>query len=75
MMYLGGNSLWLLGLHEREKKEGWGPHNFGIRMGPCGFGQNQDHAALGCSLLPHGLGSRRDLAGKERGERTLAGGP
>ena len=34
-----------------------------------------DHAAVGCSLLPHGLGSRRDLAGKESGERTLAGGP
>ena len=33
-----------------------------------------DHAALGCSLLPHGLGSRRDLAGKKRGEKTLAGG-
>ena len=34
-----------------------------------------DHAALGCSLLPHSLGSRRDLAGKKRGERTLAGEP
>ena len=31
--------------------------------------------ALGCSLLPHGLGSRRDFAWKKRGERTLAGGP
>ena len=30
---------------------------------------------LVCSLLPHGLGSRRDLAGKKRGEKTLAGGP
>ena len=26
-----------------------------------------DQAALGCSLLPCGLGSRTDLAGKERG--------
>ena len=33
-----------------------------------------DHAALGCSLLPRGLGSRRDFAWKKRGERTLAGG-
>ena len=35
-------------------------------LGPCGFG-----------VLPfaHGLGRRRDFAGKERGERTLAGGP
>ena len=31
--------------------------------------------ALGYSLLPHGLGSRRDFAWKKRGERTLAGGP
>ena len=43
--------------------------------GPWGFGESWDLAALGCSLLPHGLGSRRDLAGKKRGERTLAGGP
>ena len=35
----------------------------------------QDHAALGCSLLPYGLGSRRDFAWKKRAERTLAGGP
>ena len=34
-----------------------------------------DHMALGCSLLPHGSGSRRDLAGKKKGKRTLAGGP
>ena len=34
-----------------------------------------DHVTLGCSLLPCGLGSRRDLAGKERGESTLADGP
>ena len=33
------------------------------------------HEVLGCSLLSRGLGSRRHLAGKERGERTLAGGP
>ena len=30
--------------------------------------------ALGCSLLPRGLGSRRDFAWKKRGERTHAGG-
>ena len=35
----------------------------------------EDHAALGCSHLPHGLGSRRDFAWKKRGERTVAGGP
>ena len=36
------------------------------KLGPCSFG-----------VLPFatGLGSRRDLAGKEKGERTLAGGP
>ena len=34
-----------------------------------------DHAALGCFLLPCGLGSRSDFVWKERGERTLAGGP
>ena len=45
------------------------------RWGPHGLGKCQDHEALGCSLLPHGLGSRRDFAWKTRGERTLAGGP
>ena len=38
----------------------------------------EGHSVLECSLLPRGLGSRRDFAnfaGKERGERTLAGGP
>ena len=34
----------------------------------------EDHAALECSLLPRGLGSRRDFAEKKRDERTLAGG-
>ena len=34
-----------------------------------------DCVALGCSLLPHGLRSRRDFAWKKRGGRTLAGGP
>ena len=43
--------------------------------GPCSFGESWDCAALGCALLPRGLGRRRDLAGKERGESTLAGGP
>ena len=37
--------------------------------------QSGDPVALGCSLLPHGLRSRRDFARKKRGERTLAGGP
>ena len=35
----------------------------------------EDHEVLGCFFLPRGLGSRRDFAGKKRGERTLAGGP
>ena len=37
--------------------------------------RTEDHMILECSLLPCGLGSRRDFAGKKRGERTLAGGP
>ena len=37
--------------------------------------KREDHAVLGCSFLPRGLGSRKDFAGKKRGERTLAGGP
>ena len=37
--------------------------------------KREDHVVLGCSFLPRGLGSRRDFAGKKRGERTLAGGP
>ena len=37
--------------------------------------EREDHVVLGCSLLLHSLGSRRDFAGKKRGERTLAGGP
>ena len=35
----------------------------------------EDHEVLECFFLPCGLGSRRDFAGKKRGERTLAGGP
>ena len=35
----------------------------------------EDHVVLESFFLPHGLGSRRDFAGKKRGERTLAGGP
>ena len=57
---------WLENLCEKEKKESWGPYNFGV---------SGDHVALGCSLFPCGLGSRIDLSGEERGERTLAGGP
>ena len=37
--------------------------------------RKEDHVVLECSFLPRGLGSRRDFAGKKRGERTLAGGP
>ena len=36
--------------------------------------RKEDHVVLECFFLPHGLGSRRDFAGKKRGERTLAGG-
>ena len=59
---------------ERER----GPCGFGREgRGSCSFGEvsREDHAVLGCSFLPCGLGSRRDFAGKKRGERTLAGGP
>ena len=37
--------------------------------------RKEDHVVLECFFLPCGLGSRRDFAGKKRGERTLAGGP
>ena len=37
--------------------------------------QGCDHTALGYSLLPRSLGSKRDLAGKKRSERILTGGP
>ena len=44
--------------------------------GLCGFqGEGEDHVVLGCSFLPRGLGSKRDFAGKKKGERTLAGEP
>ena len=44
--------------------------------GPLGSeGKEEDHEVLECFFLPRGLGSRRDFAGKKRGERTLAGGP
>ena len=39
---------------------------------PQGFGGvGEDHVALGCSLLPRGLGSRRDFAWKRRGKGLL----
>ena len=41
----------------------------------CGSHASGDHVALGCSLLPHGLGSKKDFAWRKIGERTLAGGP
>ena len=53
----------------------WKNHAALAEWGPHGFDESQDHAALGCSLLPHGLGSRRDFAWKKRGDRTVAGGP
>ena len=37
--------------------------------------RKEDHVVLECFFLPRSLGSRRDFAGKKRGERTLAGGP
>ena len=36
-----------------------------------GLGESQDLAALGFSLLPCGLGSRRDFAWKRRGKGLL----
>ena len=38
-------------------------------------GKEEDHEVLECFFLQRSLGSRRDFAGKKRGERTLAGGP
>ena len=38
-------------------------------------GKEDDHVVLECFFLPRSLGSRRDFAGKKRGERTLAGEP
>ena len=73
-MGLVGNSPWLQYLHKREKKEGWGPHDFGVVRNHVALAK-VGTARLGCSLLPRGLGSRGDLAGKKRGERTLADGP
>ena len=35
------------------------------------MGESYDRGALGCSLLPRGLGSRRDFAWKKREERLL----
>ena len=68
-----------MGLAEEDWRWDLNPGMAAMRVfwseGPCGFGERGDCAALGCSLLPHGLGGRRDVAGKKRGERTLAGGP
>ena len=33
--------------------------------------RREDHLLLGCFLLPRGLGSRRDFAGKERGKSVV----
>ena len=37
--------------------------------------RKENHVVVECSFLPRALGSRRDFAGKKRGERTLLGGP
>ena len=53
-----------------------GTHGFGREGGgPCGLGKSQDHVALGYSLLPCDLGSRKDFTWKKKGEKTLAGEP
>ena len=59
------------GVGSGAPEEGW---HWDLNPGVAVILVGWDHAALGCSLLPRGLRSRRDLAGKERGERTLAGG-
>ena len=59
------------GVGNRAAEEDW---HWDLNQGMAAM-LGGDHVALGCSLLPYGLGSRRDLAGKKRGERTLAGGP
>ena len=41
------------------------------KWGPCSLGKSQDHAALGCSLLPHGLESNRDFSGRKGENRLL----
>ena len=66
--------------------KGRGPRGSEVNRGPRGSGVNrqdhavlkerrEDHVVLECFFLPRGLGSRRDFAGKKRGERALAGGP
>ena len=74
---MGCKGRWALGFKPRHSSHNWGGENHAAlaEWGPCGFDESQDHVALGCSLLPTGLGSRRDFAWKKRGERTLAGGP
>ena len=64
--------------HRERGPRGFGGEHRGPRgiggeeKGPRGFGGvGEDHVALGCSLLPRGLGSRRDFAWKKRGERFL----
>ena len=74
----GCKGRWALGFKRR-----CGSHR---ERGPPGSGgkeedhavlkeSREDHVVLECFFLPRGLGSRRDFAGKKRGERTLAGGP
>ena len=54
-----------------------GPHGSEVNRGNHEVlrEKEEDHVVWGCFFLPCGLGSRRDFAGKKRGERTLAGGP
>ena len=44
-------------------------------LNPGGAAMQSRTLRLWVLPLRHGLGSRRDLSGKERGERTLIGGP
>ena len=85
----GCRGRWALGFKPRHGSHSErGPHGFeGVRrvdhvvLGEKGEDhvvskeKGEDHVVLGCSYLPRGLDSRRDFAGKKRGERTLAGGP
>ena len=62
----------------RGSHRGRGPHGSEVNGEDHAVlmeGKEEDHVVLECFFLPRSLGSRRDFAGKKRGERTLAGGP
>ena len=59
-----------MGVRNEAAEEDW---HWDLNPGMASMLDSGDHMALGCSLLPHCLGSRRDIAGKGKGERTLAG--